>query len=64
MKNKISLKTKLYYVPKFDLSMEAGDYCLIDIEYTENLDKLREITFWNMNVPINLDECVIKTHET
>lgn len=55
---------KLYYVHKFDLLLKVGDYHLTDIEYTENLDKLREITFWNMNVTINLDECVIKSHET
>lgn len=58
--NSLRLKSKLYYVPKFSLSLEVGDHDLNEIEYTEKLDKLREITFWNIENDINLEECAIR----
>ena len=58
--NSLYIKSKLYYVPKFSLSLEVGDHDLNEIEYTEKLDKLREIMFWLENDTINLDECEIK----
>jgi len=58
--NSFHLKSKLYYVTKFSLCLEIDDHDLDDIEYTEKLDKLREIMFWLENDIINLDECEIK----
>lgn len=57
--NSSYIKSKLYYVPKFSLCLKVGDHDLNEIEYTEKLDKLREITFWN-EIDIDLEECTIR----